>query len=249
MITFTLPRELRSFVWHHQEWAYKTLFAVTADIIKTFYKNDKGLGVEPGFTGILHTHSRRKDFHPHVHYIVPNGGVHKKQPLWKQKNNKYLFNGRALAIRFRKQFLEAMRDEGFFVPANVPEKWIAQCKKVGKGEPALVYMARYLYRGVISEKDIIDHSNGNITFSYQDSQTKKRVTRTQTAIEFLWLILQHVLPTGFRRVRDYGFLHGNAKKTLQRIQLLLRVFLSDFTEKIKNQSHALAVDFPCDLWV
>lgn len=234
MITFTLPKALRSFVWHHQEWAYKTLFRVTADIINTFYKNDKSLGVEPGFTGILHTHSRRKDFHPHVHYIVPNGGIHKKQSLWKQKNKKYLFNGRALAKRFRNKFLTAMRDEGFYIPDKVPRKWIAQCKNVGQGEPALVYMARYLYRGVMSEKDIIDHSNGNITFSYQDSKTKKIKMRTETAIAFLWLILQHVLPKGFRRIRDYGFLHGNAKKTLQRIQILLRALLPDIIEKCKK---------------
>jgi len=226
MITFTLPRELRSFVWHHQEWAFKTLFAITAGIINTFYKNDKCLGVEPGFTGILHTHSRRKDFHPHMHYIVPNGGVNKEQRVFKQKNKRYLFNGRALAARFRRQFLKAMKDAGFYAPANIPNKWIAQCKKVGRGEPALVYMARYLYRGVISENDIIDHSNGKVTFRYRDSRTKKMKTRTESAVTFLWLILQHVLPKGFRRVRDYGFLHGNAKKTRHRIQLMLRACLS-----------------------
>ena len=91
--------------------------------------------------------------------------------------------------------------------------------------PALHYLSRYLYRGVISERDIIANHNGQVTFQYVESKTGKTQTRTLKGEDFLWLILQHVLPKGLRRIRDYGFLHGNAKKLLRLVQLILHVFI------------------------
>jgi hypothetical protein len=96
---------------------------------------------------------------------------------------------------------------------------------VGKGISALKYLSRYLYRGVISEKNIISNQDGQVTFQYTESKTGKTRYRTLKGENFLHLILQHVLPRGFRRVRDYGFLHSNAKKMLSLVQLVLRVVL------------------------
>jgi len=107
----------------------------------------------------------------------------------------------------------------------MPNKWRVNCKRVGKGQPALKYLSRYLYRGVISEKNIISNTNGWVTFQYTEGDTGKRLTRTMKGEDFLWLVLQHVLPKGFRRVRDYGFLHSNAKKLLVLVQLVLRVVI------------------------
>ena len=87
------------------------------------------------------------------------------------------------------------------------------------------YLSRYLYRGVISERNIIANQGGKVTFKYTNSKTGKAEFRTLDGEDFLWLVLQHVLPKGFRRVRDYGFLHGNARKLLLRIQLMLRVLI------------------------
>lgn len=84
---------------------------------------------------------------------------------------------------------------------------------------------RYLYRGVVNEKNILSINNDLVTFRYQESKTKAFKTITEEATAFLWRVLQHVLPKGFRRARNYGFLHGNAKHTLKRLQLLLRVVL------------------------
>ena len=240
MVTFTLPYELRGFVWHHQKWAYPALFKAAAETLVSFAKNAPQLGVEPGMTGVLHSHSRRLAFHPHAHFIVPGGGLNKQHRCWKQQPGKYLFNGKALAKVFRGKFLGAMKQHGFRVPDNTPKAWVAQCQHVGKGEPALVYLARYLYRGVISEKNIIKHDAEHVTFRYQESRTGQWQTRTETAVRFLWLVLQHTLPKGFRRVRDYGFLHGNAKKTLRRLQLMLRVQLPEIIDKIVHE-----VSCPC----
>jgi putative transposase/transposase-like zinc-binding protein len=226
MITFTLPTELRSFIWHHQKWAYQTLFDVAKQTLLTFAKNDKKLNAILGLTGVLHTHSRRLEYHPHVHFIVPNGGLSTDKKSWKQKPGKYLFNGRQLACVFRAKFIEAMKQNDYSLPDKTPTKWVTQCESVGRGESAYIYLARYLYRGVITEKNIIKKDQGCVTFKYQENQSKQWKTRTEPVAKFLWLVLQHVLPKGFRRARDYGFLHSNAKQTLKRLQLILKVKLS-----------------------
>ena len=102
---------------------------------------------------------------------------------------------------------------------------MVDCAPVGKGEPALEYLSRYLYRGVISENNIIANRDGKVTFRYVEGKTGKTQYRTLAGEDFLWLVLQHVLPKGFRRVRDYGFLHGNAKKLLSLVQLVVRLVM------------------------
>ncbi|MFN7551717.1 MAG: transposase [Pseudomonadota bacterium] len=95
----------------------------------------------------------------------------------------------------------------------------------GRGEHALEYLSRYLYRGVIREHDLIDHdpARGTVTFRYRDAQTRTDATRTLPIADFLWHVLLHVLPSGLRRVREYGFLHGKAKTRLTLVQLILHV--------------------------
>ncbi len=88
------------------------------------------------------------------------------------------------------------------------------CKSVGTGDNALTYLGRYLYRGMIQEKDIVTCKEGRVTFRYQNSKTKKRAYRTVSGAKFLWLVLQHVLPKGFRRARNFGFLHPNSKRLI-----------------------------------
>ena len=225
MVTFTLPYEIRNWVWHHQRPCYAVLFEAAVKTLNTFAGNDKQLRGNLGMTAVLHTHNRRLDFHPHVPLIVPAGSFHKKAASLHTKTGNYLFNEFALAIVFRAKFLQALKKKGIQCPCSLPDKWVAQCQHVGRGEAALKYLARYLYRGVISESNIIRHERGKVSFRYKESKTKTWKIRTEPAVKFLWLVLQHVLPKGFRRARDYGFLHCLAKQTLQRIQLLLKVSL------------------------
>lgn len=223
MVTFTLPYELRALAWHHQKVIYAMLIHGAISTLKSFAINDRRLGADLGMTAVLHTHSRRLDHHPHVHIVVPGGCLNNRRTQWKKLRGEYLFNEFALATVFRARVLTAIRAAGLSWPANTPQAWVVDCQHVGKGLPALEYLSRYLYRGVISEKNIIADDGQHVTFRYLDSQTKTTKTRKVTGETFLWLILQHVLPKGFRRVRDYGFLHGNAKKTLRVIQLALRM--------------------------
>ncbi len=225
MATFTLPYELRFLAWDNQKLVYDLLFACVSSTLKDFGLNPKNLGADIGMTAILHTHNRRLDHHPHIHVVVPGGGVDKARKQWKKKKSKYLFNEFALAEVFRARFLEALNKAGLSAPNSLPRKWVVHCTHVGKGLPALKYLSRYLYRGVISEKNIVSSRNGNVTFKYVESRTGKTRYRTLKGEDFLWLVLQHVLPKGFRRVRDYGFLHGNAKKLLSLVQLVLQVLI------------------------
>ena len=226
MVTFTVPRQLRPFVWHHQRWAYKMLFDCAVATLQSFFGGDKKLLGHAGLTVVLHTHARNLDFHPHVHLIVPAGSLHKRSGLWRQKIGKYLFKAENMVRVFRGKCIQAMTHAGYRLPPNTPQKWNADCEHVGKGDKALTYLARYLYRGVISEDNILRNEDGKITFRYKNSTTKRYQTITESAPTFLWRVIQHVLPKGFRRARDYGFLHGNAKRTLQRIQLMLKVRLT-----------------------
>jgi hypothetical protein len=176
-------------------------------------------------TAILHTHNRRLDYHPHIHVVVPGGGVDKARKQWKKKKDKYLFNEFALAKVFRARFLDALNKAGLSVPNSLPHKWVVDCTHVGKALPALKYLSRYLYRGVIMENNIVSSQDGHVTFKYVESRTGKTRYRTVKGEDFLWLVLQHVLPKGLRRIRDYGFLHGNAKKLLSLVQMVLQVLI------------------------
>jgi hypothetical protein len=226
MVTFTLPYELRPLAWHFQKIVFSIFFLCASGILKDFGLNPKHLGAEIGMTMVLHTHNRRLDFHTHIHVVVPGGGIDKHRRRWKKKRGEYLFNEFALAKVFRARFLAALNEAELSIPKSVPSKWIVDCEHVGTGITALKYLSRYLYCGVISEKNIVSNKNGWVTFKYIESKTQKTRYRTLKGEDFLQLILQHVLPKGFRRVRDYGFLHGNAKKLLNLVQLILHVSIN-----------------------
>jgi hypothetical protein len=192
----------------------------------------------------LHTHSRRLDFHPHVHLVMPAAAVDSRNRLWRTKRGrkKYLFKHKALAKVFRAKLCEALKAGGLTLPRNVPQKWVVDCKHVGTGEKALVYLGRYLYRGVIREKDIIACAGGKVTFRYQDSNTKRIRTRTLPGADFLWLILRHVLPKGFRRTRNFGFLHPNSKRLIGLVQYLLGIDPKRFLVRLKPRP---SISCPC----
>ena len=187
--------------------------------------NDKELGAEAGMTAVLHTHSRRLDFHPHIHVVIPSGGINTKQSCWVQKNQDYLFHQKNLARVFRARMLHGLHKAGLSLPSDLPGKWIVDCRHTGRGLSTIKYLSRYLYRGVISEKQIVHDDGKYVTFKYVCSDTGRSKKRRLEGHAFLRLLFRHVLPKGFRRARDYGFLHGNAKLKLQRIQLILRVVI------------------------
>ena len=234
MVTFTLPAELRGVAWQHQSVMYELLFKAAQQTLLTIGRNNHGL--ELGMTAVLHTHKRDKGYHPHVHAVVPGGGLRTNEhgQAWQPLSEDYLVNEFALAAVFRGIFLSLLFEQALPLPSGLPKQWVADVRTIGRGDKALRYLSNYLYRGVISENDIMVDRNGKVTFRYRESKTRQMRSQTVPAETFLWKLLTHVLPRGFRRVRDYGFLHGNARVKLKRIQLLLRVRLKPKAVKPKG---------------
>ncbi|MCK5355785.1 MAG: IS91 family transposase [Methyloprofundus sp.] len=222
MNTFTLPAQLRPWARLHPRLLYSMMFDCAWATLQSFSKNDKQLQGDPGAIAVLHTHSRKLNYHPHIHLVMPAATVDKTNKLWRTKQSKYLFNHKALAKVFRAKMLTRMTEEQLPFPATIPKKWVVDCKFVGAGDKALIYLGRYLYRGVIREKDILSCQDGHVTYRYQDSKTKRYKTKTVSGADFLWRVFQHVLPKGFRRARNFGFLHPNSKGVIKLIHCLLK---------------------------
>jgi len=223
LITFTLPGQLRDLAWKHQKNVYALMFMAVQDLLKTFTNNDKKLGGSPGFIAIFHTHSRTLNYHPHIHVVMPGAIINLKTRLWKEKSGKYLFSHKALAKVFRAKLLRALVEEKLPVPHDCHEQWVVDCKDAGNGEEALIYLGRYLYRGVIREKDILHCRDGMVTFRYRHAKSGEDRTRTVKGEYFLYPLMLHVLPRGFRRAKSYGFLHACSKNLVRFLQLVLRV--------------------------
>jgi ribosomal protein L37AE/L43A len=222
LVTFTVPAPLRSVARSHPKEFYDALFQASAVALQKLGENPRFLGGQIAMTGVLHTNNRRLGFHPHIHYLVPGGAIDKKNRLWNRKDWNFLFPEKALARIFRAKLLAQFRRSGWDIPDNVTVgDWVVNCKQAGSGEPALKYLSCYLYRGIIAESRIVRNLNGKVTFRYRDGKTKAWRERTLPGEDFVWLIVQHVLPSRFRRARDYGYHHGNAWRTLRLIQLLL----------------------------
>lgn len=222
MVTFTLPAQFRSLAWRHQRELYELIIRNAWDTVNTFSQNDKKLRGAAGAVTVLHTHNRRLDFHPHVHLVMPAVAFDARQRLWRNKDSGFLFDHKALAKVFRAKMLHGIKLTGLKLPKQYPEAWVVHCKAVGSGQKALVYLGRYLYRGVLPEKDIVANRNGNVTFRYQNSETRKMETRTLSGVDFLRKILLHILPKGFRRARNFGFLHPNSR-LVKLVQLIKQV--------------------------
>jgi hypothetical protein len=138
LLTFTLPAAFRALAFAHQRTLYGLLLQCAWQTVLTFSLNDKQLQGTPGAVAVLHTHSRRLDYHPHVHLAMPATALDIKQRLWRTKTGKrssgYLFNHKALAKVFRAKLLAAITEAGLALPERHPTQWVVDCKHVGSGE-------------------------------------------------------------------------------------------------------------------
>ena len=227
LLTFTLPVEFRPLARARQAVVYDALMRCSWETLRTFASNDRQLQGTPGAIAVLHTNTRRLDYHPHVHLLMPAAAVDDAHRRWRIKRpgkgkGGYLFNHKALARVFRAKMLAAITSAGLSLPERHPAQWVVDCRSVGTGAKALIYLGRYLYRGVISENDILACTDGQVSFRYRDGKTGTTQRRTVPGAQFLWLVLQHVLPKGFRRARNFGFLHSNCKRLIALLHLLLK---------------------------
>lgn len=244
LLTFTVPAQFRALAFAHPRVVYDMLMRCCWETVRSFSRNDKHLQGTPGAIAVLHTNTRRLDYHPHVHLVMPAAAVDAERKQWRTRRRGktrrgYLFNHKALAKVFRAKMLAGLEAAGLTLPGCYPKDWVVDCKSVGNGEPALIYLGRYLYRGVIREKDIVACSDGQVSFRYCNARTGRMEQRTVSGADFLWLVLQHVLPKGFRRARNFGFLHPNCKRLIALLQVLLKFAPGPTTAWIRERSPIL----------
>lgn len=184
MVTLTLPAQLRSLALRYPKPLYQRMFTVAASLMKDFAARKHG--GQSGFTMVLHTHSRRRELHPHLHVVVPAGYFDAARKQWHKGDKSYLYNAFALAKVWRARMLEVINQHSLLtLPERLPDKWIVDCRYIGRGPSVLKYLSRYLYRGVIPDRDIINIDNGEVTFRYREANTQQWQTRTLPTLKFL----------------------------------------------------------------
>lgn len=225
LLTFTLPAELRPFVRAHQRAGYAAMFEASSEAIKLLAADPKHIGTkQPGFFGVLHTWGRTLDYHPHVHYVMPGGGISNDGSRWLPARVDFLLPVRALSKIFRAKFKNAMERAGLLsdIPPNAwRQDWVVHSQAVGDGRDSLRYLAPYVFRVAISDRRIVACADGKVTFSYRKSGSNRWRTMTLDALEFIRRFLQHVLPSGFQKVRHYGFASPNAKHPIDSVRWLV----------------------------
>ena len=223
-VVFTLPQELRDNMRSNQSKLYSILMQAASEMLMKLALDPKHVGGKLSILSVLHTWTRAMEFHPHVHMLVPAGGLD-TDGYWRTTRKKWLVPVKALSRLFRARFMKlaqkALPEESF--PQDVWKKeWVVYCKPpLTNSKKVLRYLGRYVHRIAIVNSRIESIDNGNVTFRYQESATGKQKKMTLTAMEFLRRYLQHVLPQGFHKVRYYGLLSPANRITLKRVQLLL----------------------------
>jgi len=226
-LVFTIPNDVALAGRMNRSGLYKSLFAAAKDTIDSFCKNN--LKIKPGIISILHTWGQTMSYHPHIHMLITAGGLKLGSSDWKDVDQKFLFPVKALSRVFRAKALDCFRRHDVPLPQGrtIYKSWNVFCKApVTKPDKLLLYLSRYVYRVAIDDTRIkaIDVDRKTVTFSYQDYRQRGR-TRIMTldAVEFIQRFLQHVLPTGFVKIRYYGiFAHVLKQKLLAVVRKSLK---------------------------
>jgi len=236
-VVFTLPHELADLALHNKKALYALLFRASAATLLEIAADPKHLGAEIGFLGVLHTWGQNLLLHPHVHYVIPAGGLSPGHDAWVHPRYAFFLPVKVLSRVFRGKFLAGLNQAyqkgelclpGALKPLSDPktfssflrplfrQDWVVYAKRpFGGPQHVLQYLARYTHRVAISNHRLTDFSNGMVTFRWKDyAHGNKQRLMTLTAEEFLRRLLLHVLPPGFIRIRFSGFLASRRRAAL-----------------------------------
>ena len=257
---FTVPSELRNLFRYNKKLLYSLLFKCSWETIKEFGLDKRQkMMAKTGMIGILHTWNQRMLYHPHLHCIIPGGGIN-EQGAWKTPKGKsdFLFSVKALSSKFKKKFLHHLvalqksgklrlvpKDEHWGTAKKFYEtkrklynkKWVVYSKESfgGVGQ-VLEYLGRYTHRIAISNYRILKVTNSHVTFRYLNRKNQKIATETITGEQFILRFLQHVLPKRFTKIRHYGFLSTRSKGIdLPRIRAALKAKNPPAKKKLSNR--------------
>lgn len=225
LLTFTAPETLRPFIRSHQRPAYQAMFHASATALKRLAHDERFIGTDlPGCTGVLHTWGRQLQYHPHIHSIVPGGGLSKDRTTWLPSRATFFVPVKALSPIYRTVFKENMRQAGLLEDID-PQGWInpwnVHSQANHHGHSAFTYLAPYVFKVAISNNRIVGLTDRTVTFIYRKVGSARPRTARLDVMEFLRRFLQHVLPEGFMKVRHFGFLHASCAVPLATIRLLI----------------------------
>jgi len=224
LVTFTLPGALRAVAYQHQALVYDLLFRAAATALQQLAQDPRFVGGQLGLVGVLQTWTRDLRYHPHIHYLVPAGGLAADGRSWKTARADFLVHVTPLAILFRAKLRAALRQTELWgsIPAAVwQQDWVVDCRPVGSGRTALKYLAPYVFRVALSNNRILAMADGQVTFRYQDGESRQTRTCTLPAETFIERFLAHILPKGFVKVRYYGLFRVGARQHLARLRAQL----------------------------
>lgn len=219
-VVFTLPSELNRLCLYRPELVYNLLFKTAWEVIRGFSSNHKFLGANTGMITILHTWGQNLSLHPHLHCIVPGGGV-SGSGTWRYAKNKgkYLFPVKAMSKVFRARFVAALRKEPELQPKTFYESlfknhWVVYCKRPFPGPLQVVeYLGRYTHKIAIGNHRLKNLDNGSVAFEVKDYRHGGKKSLMQLPDnEFIRRFALHILPKGFVRIRHYGILSSYHKK-------------------------------------
>ena len=245
-VTFTLPHQLCQLAIRNPRVMYNILFQAASEALLTLGADSRHIGAHLGFLAVLHTWDQQLRPHPHLHCLVPAGGIAPDHSRWvRTRRPRYLMPTSVLAARFRNQFLKSLwrayrcnklRLGGALAPLKKTAefhrlysklkrmKWVVDARPpLGNPEHVLQYLARYTHRVAISNGRLIDLQDGEVTFRWRDSADhNQQKLKKLGAIEFMRRFLLHVLPKGFVKIRHFGFLaHPERRAALQLARELL----------------------------
>jgi hypothetical protein len=214
-VVFTLPEQLNTLAMHQPRLVYNTLFGAAWQTLAGFGKQQ---GLQLGMVSILHTWGQNLSLHPHLHCVVPGGGVRKDgswQPI--RADGKFLYHVKALSKMFRAKYVAGLRAAGIadqpLFDALFSKPWVVYAKRPFGGPSQVVeYLGRYSHKIAISNHRLQQVGEGKVRFGYKDyrRQGRKRIMEL-TQLEFVRRFAQHILPKGFVRIRHYGFLSSTSK--------------------------------------
>jgi Putative transposase/Transposase zinc-binding domain len=266
-VVFTLPHRLVPLVMQNKKVLYGLLFRTSAETLLEVARDPRHLGAEIGFFSVLHTWSQKLNIHPHVHCVVPAGGLSLDHTRWVRSRDNYFLPKKVLRKIFRGKFVDALeqafqngqlRFEGDLKLLAQPkifaawlrplfrQHWVVYLKRPFGG-PAYVlhYLGRYTHRVAISNHRLVSFTDGQVTFRWRDSAHHNEQKLLPLSLdEFLCRFLLHILPKGFVRIRNFGFLANRKRATL----LPLCFQLLGSTQQPQAEQHASSTEDCPDSW-
>ena len=225
LLTFTVPETLRPFIRSHQHIAYHAMFQASATALKRLAQDQRFIGTDlPGFTGVLHTWGRQLQYHPHIHSIVPGGGLSEDRTTWRPSRANVFVPVKALSSIYRALFKDDMRQAGLLEPID-PQVWTipwnVHSQANHHGYSAFTSLAPSVFKVAISNHRLVSLTDRTVTFTSRKVGSARPRTTHLDAIEFMRRFLQHVLPDGLRKVRHFGFLHASCAISPATLRLLI----------------------------